>query len=70
MCVAIPMEILSVDGDLARVSSGGAQVAISLALVDGARVGDFVIVHSGHAIQVLPPREAHERLEILRRLAE
>jgi hydrogenase expression/formation protein HypC len=70
MCVAVPMEVVRVEGTRALVRSGGAELEISLALVDEVRVGDHVIVHAGLAIQVLDRQEALERLAILHRILE
>ncbi|MBS7639441.1 MAG: HypC/HybG/HupF family hydrogenase formation chaperone [Candidatus Bathyarchaeia archaeon] len=68
MCLAVPARILEISGDLARVDFGGGVVReVNVSLVD-ARVGDYVLVHAGYAIQVLEEREAEETLEILREI--
>lgn len=68
MCLAVPARILEVSGDLARVDFGGGIVReVNVSLVD-AKVGDYVLVHAGYAIQVLDEREAEETLEILREI--
>ena len=46
---------------------GGVMRAINVSLVD-ARVGDFVIVHAGYAIEVLDREEAEKTLELFREL--
>ena len=51
MCLAIPARIVELlDGDQCRVELGGVRKEISLALVDDAAVGDYVIVHVGYAL--------------------
>ena len=59
MCLAIParVEQLTPDNN-AIVSLGGVKKEISLALLDGAAVGDYVIVHAGYALQKLDEEEA------------
>ena len=59
MCLAIPARIeqLLEDGN-AIVSLGGVHKEISLALVDDAEPGDYVIVHVGYALSRLDPEEA------------
>jgi hydrogenase expression/formation protein HypC len=64
MCLAIPTLIKSIDGQNARVEIGGVERQISLALTPEARVGDYVIVHTGFAISVLDEQEAQETLQI------
>jgi len=51
-------------GDAARVDLGGVRKEISLALVEGARVGDYVIVHVGYALSLLDEGEAEETLAL------
>ena len=67
MCIAIPTLIKSVDGQNAQVEIGGIERAISIALTPEAKVGDYVIVHTGFALSVLDEEEA---LETLRMFAE
>ncbi len=68
MCLAIPMQVISIDRQSAKVSSSGVAITVSLDLVDHAVPGDYVIVHAGFAIQVLSDEEAKETLAILKRL--
>ncbi len=65
MCLAIPalvVELLS--DDMARIDLDGVRKEISLALVEGIAVGDYVIVHVGYALQKLDPHEAAETLAL------
>lgn len=65
MCLAIPARIVELlEGDAARVDLGGVKKEISLALVEGARVGDYVIVHVGYALSLLDEVEARETLAL------
>ncbi len=64
MCLAIPTLIKSIDGQNAMVELGGVERKISLALTPEARVGDYVIVHTGFAISVLDEADAQETLHI------
>ena len=67
MCLAVPAEIKSIDGFMATVDYGGVSRSANISLVD-AKVGDFVIVHAGYAIQVLDREEAEKTLELFRQL--
>ncbi|MGO9391151.1 HypC/HybG/HupF family hydrogenase formation chaperone [Rhodoblastus sp.] len=66
MCLAIPVQVTEMlDGDMARVTLDGVQKIISLALVEDVRVGDYVILHVGYALNKLDPDEAEETLRLL-----
>jgi len=71
MCLAIPARVveLSSDGDNAVVDLGGVRKQVSVALVPEARVGDYVIVHVGHAIGMLDIAEAERTLALLGEMA-
>ncbi|HET9576557.1 MAG TPA: HypC/HybG/HupF family hydrogenase formation chaperone [Usitatibacter sp.] len=65
MCLAIPACVVEMRGDeRALVDVGGVRKEISLALVDGVKEGDYVILHVGYALQVLDPAEAERTLAL------
>jgi len=65
MCLALPALVVALeDGDLAVVDLGGVRQSVNVALVPQARVGDYVIVHVGHAIGLLDPEEAAQTLAL------
>lgn len=68
MCLAVPAQITSIDGtlDAATVSLGGVSKQVSLALVEDAGVGDYVLVHVGYALNKISPDEADRTLRLLR----
>ena len=71
MCLALPVKVVEMrDGDQAMVDVGGVRKEISLALVDGIAVGDYVILHVGYAIQKLDPEEAEKTLALFAELGE
>jgi hydrogenase expression/formation protein HypC len=64
MCLAIPAKVVTRKNDLAQVDFGeGVLREVNVALVD-AKVGDYVLVHAGYAIQVLDQKEAQETLNL------
>jgi len=65
MCVAIPSRIVEIDGMTATVEVGGSRIAARLDLVDGAEVGDYVLVHAGFAITLLDAEDARETLSLM-----
>jgi len=70
MCLAIPALIKLIEDKEADVEIGGITRRISLWLTPEAEVGDYVLVHTGYAINVLDQKEAAETLTLLRQIAE
>lgn len=69
MCLAIPALVVELlPDDMARIELDGVRKAISLSLVDDVKVGDYVIVHVGYALQKLDPHEAAETLALFAEL--
>lgn len=65
MCLALPVEVVQLlEGDIAVVDLGGIRKEISLALLDGVAVGDYVILHVGYALSRLDPAEAARTLAL------
>jgi len=65
MCLAVPVRVVEIGAaDTAVVDLGGIRKEISLALVDGVQVGDFVILHVGYALARLDPEEAERTLAL------
>ena len=65
MCLALPARVAALLPDeMAVVDLGGVRKEISLALVDDAAVGDYVIVHVGFALSRLDPEEAEQTLAL------
>jgi len=68
MCLAIPMKILKIEGDRANVSNGGVQRTIGINFLKNPKIGDYVIMHAGFAIEKLDTAKAEETLKILEEL--
>ena len=65
MCLAIPACVVELrEADRAVVEVGGVRKEISLALVEGVKPGDYVILHVGYALQVIDPAEAAKTLAL------
>jgi hydrogenase expression/formation protein HypC len=69
MCLAVPVQVVSVDGNEAEVEIGGVRRRVSIMLTPEARVGDYVLLHTGYAINVINEAEAQETLKILEEMA-
>ncbi|HSO81652.1 HypC/HybG/HupF family hydrogenase formation chaperone [Thiocapsa sp.] len=66
MCLGIPMQIQSVDGFVARCTAKGAEREVNLFMLQDETigVGDYVVVHLGHAISRMSEEEAAAAWEI------
>jgi hydrogenase expression/formation protein HypC len=69
MCLAVPVKIVSIDGDEAETEIAGVRRRASIALTPEARVGDYVLLHTGYAIGVVDEVEAEETLKLLEEIA-
>ena len=70
MCLSVPAEIISIEGQMAKASVGGAIREISLQLVEDTQVGDYVLLHTGYAIEKISKVEAEETIRLLRELGD
>ena len=69
MCLAVPALVKSIHDHEAEVEIGGATYRASIWLTPEARVGDYVLLHTGYAISVIDQEEARETLKLLREMA-
>jgi len=69
MCLAVPVRVISVEGNAAVVDVEGNRVKADLSLVEGVGPGAYVILHAGFAIQKYSLEEAEETLRLFREIA-
>ena len=70
MCLAIPMQLTEIKGYMGIAELSGVRREVGLHLIQDPRVGDYVIVHAGFAIQKVDEQEAMETITLLREAAE
>jgi len=63
MCHAIPGKILEIDGEEITVDYGGVRKKANSSLMDDLKIGDFVLIHAGFAIEKIDNRTAEESLK-------
>jgi hydrogenase expression/formation protein HypC len=68
MCLSLPARVISVSGDVAEVSVGGAVFSAGLQMVPDVTVGDYILLHAGFAIEKLSEEEALETLRLLKEM--
>ncbi len=64
MCLAIPMKVIKIEGNKGVVELSGVQKEVSLNLLTNVKVGDYLIIHAGFAIEKLNEKEAKKTLTI------
>lgn len=69
MCVAAPGKVIEINDDTAVIDYNGNKVNTNKGIVD-VKIGDYVLVHAGLIIQVLPEDEAKNMLELFEELSE
>ncbi len=66
MCIAIPMNVKEINGNMGVVESQGVKREVGLMLMDDVKVGDWVLIHAGFAISKLNQEDAEETMALLR----
>ena len=70
MCLSIPAKILEINGETAKAAIGNNIIEIGLHLIEDVKVNDYVLVHTGYALQKIDEKEAMETIKIIRELDE
>lgn len=68
MCLGIPAKIEKIDGEYAQANINGASIRIGIQLLDQVNIGDYVLIHTGYALEKLSEEEALETLKTLNEL--
>ena len=66
MCLSIPAQVISIEGDVAQASVGGTIVTAGLQLVEDVKIGDYILIHTGFALQKISEEEAQETLQTIK----
>lgn len=70
MCLSVPAKIIEINGEMAKASIGGSIIDIGLQLVENVSLGDYVLVHTGFALEKVDEEEALKTIELLNQLGE
>ena len=69
MCLAIPSKIVNIENNVATIDVDGVKKEASLLLIEDPKVGEYVIVHAGFAINKINEEHALESLKLMREAA-
>ena len=70
MCLSIPAKVEKIENDMATVSVGGTTYEASLQMVEDVQIGDYVLIHTGFALQKISEEEAKATLEVFQEFEE
>ena len=70
MCLSIPGEIVSINNLEAVATIGNVKRSVRLDLLPSTKVGDFVLIHSGYALEKIDDDEAQATLDMLHDMQE
>jgi hydrogenase expression/formation protein HypC len=70
MCVAIPAQVIEIINNEAIVNYGGVKMSVDISLIEDLKIGDYVLVHAGCAMQKIDDDEAQKTLELFKLLGE
>jgi hydrogenase expression/formation protein HypC len=70
MCLSIPAKVVDINGNMADVSVGGTIFKAGLQMIENVEVGDYVLLHTGFAIQKISEKEALETIKILNEMKD
>jgi len=68
MCLGIPMKVVEIEGDNAVAEAGSVRKGIRLDLIEDVAEGDYVLIHTGYAIEKIDREEALETIDLLRQV--
>lgn len=70
MCLAIPAKVVEKEGDKGIVNLGGVNKEIMFTFTPEVEIGDWVLMHTGFALNVISEEDAEETLKLFDELAE
>ena len=70
MCLSVPAKVMRIEGENAEVSVGGTIMQANLGLVENVGVGDYILLHTGFALQKIDEEEAMETLKTFEEFSE
>lgn len=70
MCLAIPAKLIAVHGDEGVIELSGSRKTVLLTLVENPRVGQYVLLHAGYAIEVIDEAEVRDLAALHRMISE
>lgn len=70
MCLAIPMKVIEINGNVGTIELGGVRRTADISLVSEVQIGQYVIVHAGFALSILNEVEAEKTLTLFSNISD
>jgi len=68
MCLAIPVKIAKIKGTLAEVDMAGVKRQADIRFLENVKIGDYILIHAGFAIEKIDKKEAQKTLKLLKNI--
>lgn len=65
MCLAIPVKVIKIKENSAQVDMAGVKRLVDVRFLENLKVGDYILVHAGFAIEKIDEKQAKETLKLL-----
>jgi hydrogenase expression/formation protein HypC len=65
MCLAIPVKVIKIKDNSAEVDMAGTKRTVDVRFLEDLKIGDYILVHAGFAIEKIDEEQAKETLELL-----
>ncbi len=70
MCLAIPVKVIKIKNNLAEVDMNGVRRDADIRMVKNIKVGDYILMHAGFAIEKIEPGDAKETLALIKEMSD
>lgn len=64
MCLAVPAKLLEIKDNIGIAEFGGVRREVSVMFVPEAKIGDYILIHAGSAIEIIDEKEAEETIKL------
>lgn len=68
MCIAVPGKIITIEDTSGKVEVMGIEMMVALDFIESPKIGDYVLIHAGCAIEKIEEEEGKEIISIFREL--
>ena len=69
MCIAIPAQVVEIEGEKGIVNLGGVKKEIMFTFTPEAKIGDWVLMHTGFSLNIISEEDANETLKLFEEMA-
>ena len=68
MCLSVPALVIGIEENTAEVLMGKSRFKVSTSLLENVEIGDYVLIHTGFAIEIISSQDADEMVRMLKEI--